>query len=117
MAFRGGMTLYSVILLVMLLLFINTSLSLKINISSSTSCNGSVHECVIGSEDSEFLVDSETNRMLRMLLNFQALTEGSKNPTPVNDCGKDKSYHPCLPDPNNPKKSEHCQNVYNRACQ
>lgn len=89
-----------------------TSLSVQfnfINNSSTYHCvNASVHECLADKGiDPEFLMDTETRRMLAYLPKYQSYN--SLEDTKTASCGRGISYHSCTTSPN-------CKSPYDRTC-
>ena len=105
-------------ILVILLLF-NRATSLNFN-STTYHCNASVHECLImDGIDSEFLMDSETSRMLAgETTSYSPGKNAVDKPemAAIELCGRGKSYKSCEPDFNgNQKPSKPCT-IYDRDC-
>ncbi|KAF3948470.1 hypothetical protein CMV_025537 [Castanea mollissima] len=89
-----------------------TSLSVQfnfINNSSTYHCvNASMHECLADKGiDPEFLMDTETRRMLAYSPEYQSYT--ALEDTKTASCGRGRSYKSCSPDAN-------CPSPYNRNC-
>lgn len=92
------------------------------NISNLAShCSASTtEECLvdIGHADHVFFAEPETSLQKAP----PKFTEFSKKnfETPDDKCGrKFQTYNPCVPDPNDSKKAEHCTGIYknqNRGC-
>jgi hypothetical protein len=109
-------------ILVILLLF-GRATSLNFN-STTYHCNASVHEClVMDGIDSEFLMDSETSRMLAgESTKYSPGKNAVDNPgtAAVELCGRGKPYKGCEPtEKNHPPPPEHCGGQYgglNRDC-
>ena len=101
-------------ILVILLLF---SRATSLNFNSTTyHCNASVHEClVMDGIDSEFLMDSETSRMLAGQRRTRSLAQKAVEirKRPAIECGRGKSYPSCEPQINPHKKD--CTGIYCRT--
>ncbi|KAJ0099699.1 hypothetical protein Patl1_21687 [Pistacia atlantica] len=108
------------VILVMILSNANQSRASSLPKSNSTSttfqdCNGSVQDCLIADEENvEFLFDSE---IVTPSIDIGASSQAFR---PVVDCGRGKSYTPCVPDPQNSKILERCYDklyvTRNRGC-
>ncbi|GMY12835.1 Rapid ALkalinization Factor [Fagus crenata] len=102
-------------ILVILLLF-NRATSLTFN-STTYHCNASVHEClVMDGIDSEFLMDSETSKMLAgESTSFSPGRNADDYPdTEAIVCGRGRPYTPCVPNKNHPPQKD-CTGLYCRT--
>ncbi|XVF71262.1 hypothetical protein PTKIN_Ptkin12aG0022700 [Pterospermum kingtungense] len=87
--------------------------------SSGSQCSGSMQECLIVNDANlVFFADPETSLVTKPP---KVTGLALKKLLAITDCGKGKPYHPCVPDPNNPKKAENCKSIYkdnnrNRGC-
>ncbi|MBA0732319.1 hypothetical protein Gogos_016418 [Gossypium gossypioides] len=87
-------------------------------------CASTMEECLvdIGHADHVFFADPETS-LQKVHPNFIDVSK-NKLSTPDDKCGRPRPglpYHPCVPDPNDSKKGEHCKGIYkdnnrNRGC-
>lgn len=113
---KRSFSVYAMAILLLLLFNTNhikaTSLSVQfnfINNSSTYHCvNASVHECLaVKGIDPEFLMDTETRRMLTYSTKYQSYK--SLEDTKTASCGRGKSYQSCTPGLN-------CGSSYKRDC-
>ncbi|KAJ0043747.1 hypothetical protein Pint_19003 [Pistacia integerrima] len=100
------------VILVMILSNANQSRASSLPKSNSTSttfqdCNGSVQDCLIADDEN----------VVTPSINIGASSQASR---PVVDCGRGKSYTPCVPDPHKSKILERCYHklyvTRNRGC-
>ncbi|XVF71255.1 hypothetical protein PTKIN_Ptkin12aG0022000 [Pterospermum kingtungense] len=81
--------------------------------SSGSQCSGSMQECLIVNDANVvFFADPETSLATQPLK--YVTDRAKKKGYVITDCGKGKPCHPCVPDPNHPKKGDNYrgQGVY-----
>lgn len=101
---------------IMILLLNPTISDAAINKTASEWCDGGLENCLVGdlNPDSEFLMGTESSRMLRKSIKFQTSNTYSPNKASVKSCGRLPRYDNCLGDKRVIKKPENC-GIFNRG--
>ncbi|KAK8541702.1 hypothetical protein V6N13_137704 [Hibiscus sabdariffa] len=126
----GGLQSFLAMMALLILLFNNSSASAfratTINNSSASQCSASgLEECPLDVDLANLVVFADPQTSLRgPSLRFTDISKNSKA-TPNAKCGRPtrrgQPYNPCVPNPNDIKKAEHCKTIYkdnnkNRLC-
>uniref|UniRef100_A0A0A0KVZ2 Rapid ALkalinization Factor n=1 Tax=Cucumis sativus TaxID=3659 RepID=A0A0A0KVZ2_CUCSA len=102
-------------ILILTLLFNPTRCNTTVNETTSEWCYGS-ENCLVGDEslDSEFLMETETSRMLLDFQNLQTPGTIDPNRQSVAECGRPPRYDSCTGEERQIPNPENCD-VRNRA--